>query len=180
MPVIALGGIKHSGKSCIGTLAASRLNLDFEDLDRLILRALPSGWNLRSWYRQNGQTAFMEMEQKQLRLWLDSNNPADLKILGLGGGSLENPAVFPMLKEENAGCLVILDEEEEVLYKRIMKKGIPPFLNPEDPAGSFHNLYEKRRKTLLNRGDYIIKTTGLGPEEGAAKLEQIIRSRYGG
>jgi shikimate kinase len=179
MPVIALGGIKHSGKSTVGRILSTERNIPFHDLDDLIRTTLPPKWTIRKWYREKGRQAFMDSEAESLRGYMDAAAPEDMRLLGLGGGSLENPDALKILKNEKA-CIIILDEEEDVLYHRIMRNGIPPFLDPDSPEESFHDLYTRRRRTLLEQGDHIINIHGLERQETAAAVDRVIRSLYGG
>jgi len=179
MPVIALGGIKHTGKSTVGRIVSELKSLDFKDLDDLILPLLPHSWSIRRWYREKGARAFMEVEQNALRDFLSTEDPARLKILALGGGTLENPGALKLLKDSKTRILV-LNEEENVLYKRIILKGIPPFLDSENPESSFSELYKKRKQTLLREGDFIININGLDQYQAAEEVIRYIRSTYGG
>ncbi len=154
-------------------------NIPFSDLDDLIRTNLPPKWTIRKWYREKGRQAFMDSEAASLRRYMDAAAPEDLRLLGLGGGTLENPEALKILKKEGA-CIIILDEKEETLYRRIIKNGVPPFLDPESPEESFHELYEHRRKTLLEQGDHIINIHGLDRHESAAAADRVIRSIYGG
>lgn len=178
MPVIILGGIKHTGKSTVGHILSKRLELPFHDLDDLILKILPFKWSVRKWYREMGADAFMQKEAQALRTYLGEMNEDELSILSLGGGTLENPEAVKLLKDGGAR-IFILDEEEDILFERIIRKGIPPFLKGDDPKASFGELYKKRRTTLLEQGDHIINIHGLDQQESAEKTVQVIRSVYG-
>ncbi len=179
MPVIVLGGIKHTGKSTAGKNLSVRLNFPFDDLDDLILMELPYKWTIRKWYREKGAQAFMDKETLALQKYLDGCDPDGTKILALGGGTLENARALELLKKHDASIL-ILDEEEEVLYRRIIRNGIPPFLDTGDPRQAFGELYKKRRATLIEQGDHIINIHNLDQRQTADELVQVIRSIYGG
>ncbi|MDA3955203.1 shikimate kinase [Oceanispirochaeta sp.] len=178
MPVIALGGIKHTGKSTVGKIVSERLSLPFHDLDDLILKILPPRWTIRKWYKEMGEMEFKAKEKEALRHYLDENSEK-IRILALGGGTLENMGALKLLKDSDTE-IFILNERTEILYQRIIVKGIPPFLDASDPEGSFEKLYTKRTKTLLNQGDHIIDIHGLNQQQAAEQVIRLIRSNYGG
>lgn len=163
----------------MGRILSTERNIPFHDLDDLIRTTLPPKWTIRKWYTEKGRQAFMDSEAESLRRYMDAAAPEDLRLLGLGGGTLENPAALEILKTEKA-CIIILDEEEAVLFHRIMRNGLPPFLDPDSPEESFHGLYEHRRGTLLKQGDQIVNIHGLERQESAAAVDRVIRSLYGG
>jgi shikimate kinase len=178
MLVIVLGGIKHTGKSTVGRILSKEMELPFHDLDDLILKILPFKWSVRKWFREKGADAFKKKEAEALRTYFKEAAGEALSILSLGGGTLENAEALKLLKNSEAG-IFILDEEEEILFERIIQKGIPPFLDGDNPRASFSKLYKTRRATLLEQGDHIINIHGLDQQEAAEKAVQVIRSVYG-
>ncbi|QEN08431.1 hypothetical protein EXM22_10705 [Oceanispirochaeta crateris] len=178
MPVIALGGIKHTGKSTVGKIVSQRLALPFHDLDDLILKDLPPRWSIRKWYREKGEQEFRNKESVALAQYLKEEDQKGMRILALGGATLENPQALNLLKGSDTE-IYILDEEVEILYHRIIKRGIPPFLDPLNPEESFRKMYTTRKQTLLNQGDYIINIHGMDQTNAAEHLIRLIRSKYG-
>lgn len=120
----------------------------------------------------------MQKEAEALSLYLKDRSNDEMSILSLGGGTLENTEALRLLKSENC-VLFVLDEEEDILFERIVRRGIPPFLDQENPEESFRELYVKRRQTLLAQGDQIINIHGLDQQGAAEKTIQVIRSVYG-
>lgn len=178
MPVIVLGGIKHTGKSTVGRMLSKEMGLPFHDLDDLILKILPFKWSVRKWFREKGADAFKKKEVEALRTYFNDSDRETLRILSLGGGTFENSDALKLLKKSEA-VIFILDEEEEILFERIIRKGVPPFLDEDNPRASFSELYKARRATLLEQGDHIINIHGLDQQEAAEKAVQVIRSVYG-
>ena len=41
-------------------------------------------------------------------------------------------------------------------FEKILAGGIPPFLDPSDPQGSFHAIYERRSRVYEEYADIII------------------------
>ncbi len=167
---IALAGVKHTGKSTKGRLLAGKHNGDFTDLDDLIIEKLPEGMPLREWYRENGQAAFMKLESQVLKEYLKEEF-SGFRCLALGGATLENPEARVLLTESPI-CICGLTDREEVLYERILRKGLPPFLDPEKPRESFHDLYEKRSRTILEYSNIIIDMDGMSVDESVKAIDR--------
>ena len=178
MPIIALGGIKHTGKSTAGRIVSQRLTLPFHDLDDLILKIIPHRWTVRRWFTEKGEQEFRNKECAALRQYLDDEDPEKMRILALGGATLENPEALALLKRPGIEIFV-LNEEVDVLYRRIIRKGVPPFLDPLDPEGSFRKIYTQRTETLMKQGDHIINIHGMDQKQAAEQLIRLIRSNYG-
>ena len=145
-------GIKHSGKSTLGRIVSSELGYDWVDLDDLILERLDKGTTIRSFYQQQGKEAFMQMEVEALKAFLASaEGPA---IISLGGGACDNEALTTLVKKN--GKVVYLVVEEAVLLKRILRGGVPPFLDPNDIQRSFSRLYARRHECYGSIADFLI------------------------
>ncbi|OQY31287.1 MAG: hypothetical protein B6241_14445 [Spirochaetaceae bacterium 4572_59] len=174
MQIIALAGVKHSGKSTLGRLLAEHNRGRFLDLDDLITQKLPEGETVRSWYRKKGRDAFMEKEVEALRSYLDKNRQS-YNCLALGGATLENPEAMKLLKGPDI-CLCGLMNDEKTLFNRIVKRGLPPFLETENPEKTFHELYEKRSATIERYSDIVVPIYQLSPLEAVEELNRAIHS----
>ncbi len=171
---IALAGVKHTGKSTKGRLLAQSHKGIFTDLDDLIVEMLPRGYTIREWYREKGAESFMELESSALENYL--NKPEDgFRCLALGGGTLENPSARKQLKASSL-CLCGLIDREEVLLERILRKGIPPFLDSSHPEESFHRLYEQRNRTIRECSDILVDMDGLTMDEAVKAIERGFRA----
>jgi shikimate kinase len=172
MQRIILAGIKHSGKSTIGWELSSRLGLYFADLDDLILRDAQKYTTVRELYRDLGAEGFKNQEYVSLNHFLKVNINKSF-VLSLGGGTIENPAAIELLKDGNIDSF-FLDAESEVLYKRIIRGGIPPFLEGDDPLQKFEEMYYRRSKMYRNWADHQINTRNLKPKDIAGIIENHI------
>lgn len=172
MQRIILAGIKHSGKSTIGWKLSSRLGLYFADLDDLILRDAKRFKSVRELYRELGSKGFQQQEFESLKKFLKANKQKSF-VLSLGGGTIENSPAIELLKENTVDTF-FLDAESSVLYKRIIKGGIPPFLEGDDPYKNFELMFNKRSKMYRGWAEYLIDTRELLPEEVTARIENTI------
>ncbi len=174
---IVLMGMKHCGKTTLGAMLARRLSREFFDLDRVVegieAERLGRPVTAREIYRLRGKEAFQALEERALREILGTGSGgADGVVVALGGGTIENGAALAILRE--AGILVFLDEDEEVLFRRIEAGGLPPFLEGSSPRESFHDLYEKRTSLYRERADLRVDLRGLGPGEGLDRLLELL------
>jgi len=168
---IILSGIKHSGKSTIGWDLSSRLGLYFADLDDLILRDAEKYETIRELYRDLGAEGFQEQEYISLQHFLQVNENKEF-VLSLGGGTIENKKAVELMSENVSRYF--LDALADDLYKRIIKNGIPPFLEGDDPYKNFELMYEKRSALYREWADYDIDTRGKNPTEISSVIESII------
>ncbi len=177
--MLVLMGIKHCGKSTVGRLIAKRRNVPFFDLDdELEYEFSPDRkFSFREIYKKEGKSGFHGLEVKALKriAGLGMDNP----VLSLGGGTVENTDAMNIV--ERLGLSVYLKEDEEVLFERIIRTGIPPFLEGDDPASVFHSLYERRNSLYLSKADVIIQLDGRNPEDAAeyteTQIDKYLRSR---
>ncbi|MDR1931242.1 MAG: shikimate kinase [Spirochaetales bacterium] len=181
MTRIFLMGMKHCGKSTLGRLLAPRLDAVFADLDEraeeLFARKTGQRLSAREIFRTQGREAFMALEAEALREICKTGGraPQFAQVVAWGGGTIENQAALSAA--QGRGLNVFLDEEEDVLFRRIAASGIPPFLQGSDPQAAFHRLYEYRTPLYRAAADLIIDMRGLSPREGVEKIMEGLHGR---
>lgn len=161
--------MKHSGKSTHGRRLAAYLKADFADLDAIIeeLYDPQRGTTCREIFRLRGGPFFVEMEARAAEAL--AGKMATLRtVAALGGGTIENEAAMDALKE--SGLKVYLKNSFEALYVRIMKKGVPAFLSPDDPRGSFERLYVRRTALYERAADLVVDLEGLDLDAAFSRL----------
>jgi len=168
---IILAGIKHSGKSTIGWNLSSKLGVFFADLDDLILRENDQYDTIRELFRDLGADGFKEKEFNSLKRFLLVNRNNSF-VLSLGGGTIENAGALELL--QNDVTTYFLDARCDDLYKRIVKGGIPPFLEGDDPYRNFKEMYERRTKLYKSWCEHEIDTRGLQPAEVTSIIEALV------
>jgi shikimate kinase len=114
------------------------------------------------------------METLALKNYLERDFPC-FSCLALGGGTLENPAARELLKSSPL-LLCGIEEEEKVLFERILRKGLPPFLDSEDPAKTFHELYIRRSAGIREYCDVITPMNNLTIQEAVETIDRDIRN----
>ena len=150
--LILLCGIKHSGKSLCGKALAAKLGIAFADSDEVIetlyRREYHAEKSCREIFREKGETFFKDLECRAATL-IAEQKPI---IAAAGGGLCDNPPAVSIYKAAGA-FFVFLDEPQMRLYERIVKSGIPPFLESDDPKAAFSRLYERRRQLYRETAD---------------------------
>ncbi len=163
-------GMKHCGKTTLGQHVSKTLSIPFEDLDdwvtRIYVQRTGNHIPVREIFRTLGKSAFQELELEGIRHLIEVYGNSTFKrncILALGGGTIENSHALSFL--DPFGYFIYLEETEEILLRRILRGGIPSFLNEEDPVTDFHRLFAYRTALYRAKADWILSTTGKTPED---------------
>ena len=168
---LVLCGIKHCGKSTLGRGLAALLRIPFSDTDELLEKAL--GVPVRTFFREAGEAAFRLRETEVLK----NLSGASPQVISLGGGALE--------KEENAsfvrelGTLIWCDTDDETAFKRVLRRGLPPFLaDAPDPRKAFGELNRARRDLFARLCDVrFVPARGVRAEENVRNLRRLLQEK---
>ncbi|MEM5948794.1 shikimate kinase [Spirochaetia bacterium 38H-sp] len=178
MKNIVLTGLKHAGKSTLGYMIAKTFDTLFYDLDteleRLAYKKTHKILTARQIWKELGEAFFREMELEAAASLAEKNSV----VIATGGGIIDNRKALSILKEN--GIIVYLEEEPAVLFDRIRKGGIPPFLSADNPWESFVALYNKRHSAYKEYADIVLTLSGASPEEAEEMLLQKLKeTEYG-
>lgn len=173
----ALTGLKHSGKTTLGRRLARELALPFTDLDdEMVRRAVSEGIittpggdepAIRRVYRQIGASAFGLWEAECLR------RVSPPVVLATGGGVCDHPPTMEALKEHYR--LLYLQDDPLVLYERIVRGGVPAFLDPNRPQDHFLEIAERRGEIYRQAADVIVDLSGASRREAFNRLLLALR-----
>ncbi len=139
---IVLIGFKHVGKSVIGKILAKKINRAFIDIDKEIEKKFKNKQQKKISCRQimheYGESFFRDIEEKTLCSVIQSR-PI---VMALGGGT-------PLKKENQlliqSHVVIHINASKEIVFKRIMAKGLPAFFNSnQEPFEFFNDLWKKR------------------------------------
>lgn len=155
-----LMGMKHCGKSSIGRELSRRLGCAFYDTDDMLLESSGRFESIRRMYQELGAEKFRECEKKCIEDLSGKLAGTSPNVIALGGGLPCNEALSGRLKQ--LGFLIFVRPDEQKTFQRIAAGGIPPFLDPDDPQGSFAKLWKEREKHYLALADMIVETGTLG------------------
>lgn len=166
---IFIVGMKSTGKTTIGSIVASKLNVNFIDTDELLLSKISVKYGtLKHFYRTKGKEAYLETEALTLYNYLKEHKEGS--VIALGGGCAENPFLIKMVR--SAGYIIYLKMIKETLYKRIIDEGITPaFVNEKNVEQSFEKTYDERIKVYEEIKDLTIEVDDkASPYENAYKV----------
>lgn len=183
-PYLTLVGLKHAGKSTIArTIADQCETAEAIDVDeRMVADARREGWfpataspgpPVRTLYRFLGADAFASWECETIRRITDltgttdrgANKPTLHRVISTGGGICDNPEALKIL--EGTRPIVYLWNLPENLFQRVIRDGVPPFLDASDPWGSFLALARKRDAIYRRIADKIVDISAASVEEAA-------------
>ncbi len=161
---IVLIGMKHCGKSTVGTALSERLGCAFYDVDALIEEMHARDRNVRLSVRdifsRYGEDAFHRLEAEAVdELHSELGRTDRRAVIALGGRTALNTRVRDLLPA--LGMKVYLRVKPETLYARIEQGGIPPFLQGADPAAAFMKLYHEREPQYRRLADVVVDLDGL-------------------
>lgn len=175
-------GLKHSGKSSLARMASHEFGLESIDIDDRIAEIgrikFPEVSEIndnascvRALYHHAGKSGFQEIETQAASQIVE--NTDSVRFLALGGGTMENPEAMAILS--NHGVILFLDVPSELLYKRIIRGGIPAFLDPQRPEEHFHEIYEKRRKLSLSYAQFPLDVGARTMDDVFISIKPIIK-----
>ena len=113
---IVLTGFMGSGKSTAGRLLAERLGWEFADLDTCIEARL--GFSVPQIFALHGEQAFRAAEVHDLAHLLSGA----CRVIALGGGAPETPAVQALLGGSPGTAVIHLKAPFPVLYQRCLRQ----------------------------------------------------------
>ncbi len=141
---LLLTGMKHCGKSTLGKMLSKELSLPFTDIDLILeniyFKETGEKSDSRGIYRK-GRSLFQEYEYKASQECVSTAAESSI-ICAAGGGICDNPKAVEILGK--SFYIIYIYEEAEILYNRIIKKGIPAFLSGNNPFDEFKHLFETR------------------------------------
>ena len=133
---IFLVGPMGSGKSKIGKLLSSQLNLNLIDIDREIEAKFEK--TIVDIFASEGEQGFRKKEID----FLTEVNEIEDAVVSTGGGIIEASANRDILKKED--YVVFLNASVESQFQATKDKTKRPLLNNENPRQVLESLYEKR------------------------------------
>lgn len=171
---IVLIGAKASGKSAKGKKLAEKFNIDFFDtdnvLEELYLKATSEKLSFRQIYQKEGKDYFRNLELEACKS-LENRNWA---VISTGGSAFLNPDVRNALRKNS--IVVCITAEVSELWERILKKGVPAYLeNEENPYEAFKKRKEYYEEVVLPFADIITNCTNMTVDESVSDIyEKLI------
>ncbi|MCW5755939.1 MAG: AAA family ATPase [Phycisphaeraceae bacterium] len=176
---LVLIGLRGSGKTTAGRLAAQRLNIAFADLDALVLREMGCASVEQAW-REQGERAFRAAEAACLARALTHKRD---DVLALGGGTPMIDAARHVLQASVVAGVVVgpvyLHASFEVLAKRLEDDpgDRPPLtdrgLSADDLVAEVRGVYEKRDGVYQALAQEVVEVGGLTTDEVVDRLVEV-------
>ncbi|HVV62610.1 MAG TPA: helix-turn-helix transcriptional regulator [Pseudolabrys sp.] len=168
---IALIGLRGGGKSTLGRLLASKLEVPFIELDREIERR--SGTTLSEMFEMFGQETFRRAEREALESVLQQHPRF---VIATSGSIVTEPGTLELLLSSCFTIWVRAQPEEHM--KRVIAQGD---LRPmADRARAMEDLISilKSREPLYAKAEAALVTTGKTPEQNLAELVRVVHGPH--
>jgi XRE family aerobic/anaerobic benzoate catabolism transcriptional regulator len=153
--IVALLGVRGSGKSTIGRRVAARLGVDFVELDRLV--ESEAGLSVAEIFATHGEGYFHRLEVAAMRRFLARGASA---VLATGGGIVENPQAWALL--EASTITVWLRASPDAHWSRVVRQGDPRPMAGRPAAKAELRRLLARREPLYRRARVRVDTARLG------------------
>lgn len=165
---IILCGLPGSGKTTVGKIIAEQLGRPFFDTDRLLENHyavhMGQSFSCREIAKELSESGFRALEAEALA---EISNVAN-GVIATGGGILTYSASAELLR--SMGCLIYLRASPEEILERLLRNGMPTYLDPQDPLSSFQKLAEKRRPFYDSLCHLTVNIDGKNPDQIAKKI----------
>jgi len=164
---VVLVGFMGAGKSSVGRILARRLGRCLVETDDMI--TAKEGRSVPEIFAAEGEAYFRAAEDAALGLLALKRG----EVIATGGGlpcREGRPEILRAL-----GTVVWLSADFDTLYERALRGGERPMLagrSREDVRALYHS-----RKPFYRQADLTVDTTGLGPDQVAARVLAGLRSR---
>lgn len=165
---IILIGFMGSGKTTIGKLLAEKLNLNFIEMDDVILKKSKRK-NINEIFEKDGESKFRIIETEVAKELVNKEHA----VISSGGGVITNKINIDYLKKE--GVIVYLETSFESIKKRLENIDDRPLFKDKKSA---LNLYKKRLPIYTNFAQLVIATDKLNANQVADKIAKELN--YGG
>lgn len=156
-------------------MIAVRMNRPFFDtdgmLEQLHYRLRGEQLHFREIYKKIGDNAFRKLEVDIVQELKGIKNA----VIALGGGLILDPRNAALLAK--LGQLVYLKVSKETLKKRILSTQLPPFLDLNNPEGSFEQFYNERIAKYEAIPALSVDLEAKTPDQVVLELSALILNR---
>jgi shikimate kinase len=164
---VALVGFMGTGKSTVGHLLATMLNMRFIDTDASIEERL--GKRIADIFAAEGEARFRQYEHEMV-VQLEAERGC---IISTGGGLVVNPANLESLKRH--ALVVCLWASPEAILARVGHQTHRPLLRGENPLGKIKELLSAREPSY-RQADVLLNCEQRSPREVAQHVAHQFRT----
>jgi len=162
-PMIALLGLRGSGKTTIGRRLARRLRVPFVELDQQIEQR--AGLALGEIFSLHGEDYYRQLERATLASLLATPRAM---VLAVGGGLVTVPESYSLLRDHTT--TVWLKARPEDYWNRVAHQGDRRPMEQHPHAREALRRLVSRRDPLYARADFTLDTSGLSAAEVVDRL----------
>jgi shikimate dehydrogenase len=167
---IVLTGFRGTGKTEIGKILSSRLNVPFIDTDNLV--ETKTGRSIPDIFHYDGEERFRSIEREVVA----SLPPADV-IVGTGGGVVTDPENMQHLRRDTT--LVLLFADIETIEKRLLQKPRPP-LTSLPLHEEIATMMDRRRQNYYASADFCMDTSETSPALAGERILALLKKGVAG
>jgi shikimate kinase len=160
--IITLIGPMASGKSTIGQLLASELNMPFIDTDQWI--EAHTGLSVSEIFQTQGEATFRNLETQALKALLTQDN----LILATGGGIITTLENHSLLQQH--ATIIYLKITPETQLQRLPNDNTRPLLATQNKLTTLVQLQMEREPLYQALAQNTINVDTLNPQEVIAKI----------
>lgn len=169
MAKIFLTGYMGSGKSTAGKKLASRLQMEFVDLDKLI--ETETGQTISEIFSAGGETEFRALEHNALQKLINENTD---RVIACGGGT---PCYYGNMELMNRnGITIYIKMSADMLASRLAgARAKRPLIGDknEEELRKFITEHLEKREDIYHQAQYIVKGKDLDMEEMVKFVKKI-------
>lgn len=168
--VLALLGLRGSGKSALGRALAERRSLEFLELDRRVEEL--AGIGLGDLFAIHGDAYYRRLAAQTLdRLLIDGERGL---VLEVGGGVVLDGGAFDLLLRHTHTVWLRATPDDH--WNRVLAQGDSRPMGTRPDARTELAEILARREPLYARAEHHVDTSELGFEGSLARLEELARA----
>jgi XRE family transcriptional regulator, aerobic/anaerobic benzoate catabolism transcriptional regulator len=165
--VIALLGLRGSGKTTIGRRLARRVRVPFVELDKKVEER--AGLGLGAIFSLHGEEYYRRLERETLGDLLAGEKSM---VIAVGGGLVTSAEAYALLRR--MATTVWLKARPEDYWNRVMRQGDRRPMDEHPQAREALRDLVARREPLYARADLTLDTTGLSIPQATERLEHAL------
>jgi XRE family aerobic/anaerobic benzoate catabolism transcriptional regulator len=167
--VIALLGLRGSGKTAVGRRLARRLKVRFVELDKNIEQR--AGLRLSEIFAIHGEDFYRRLERDTLS---DLLNGRQSMVLAVGGGLVTASDTYSLLLRQTT--TVWLKAKADDCWSRVMRQGDRRPMDQHPQAREALRQLVTRREPLYSRAAATVDTSTLSVQQAVDRVERAITS----